>query len=110
MDQRHTAYRREKGRAVVRALHVEQLEEAGTERHAALQAAEAHLDRIARLLPAALAAGLTLTEIARIAGVSRPTLYELRARYSDQPVDLSLGVLQALATNAALTEVQLRER
>jgi DNA-binding IclR family transcriptional regulator len=110
MDQRHSATRREKGRAVVRALHVEQLEDAGAERHAALQAAEAHLERIARLLPAALAGGLSLAEIARITGVSRPTLYELRARYSDQPLDLSLGALQAIATNGPLTEPQLRER
>jgi transposase len=110
MTQRHSASRREKGRALVRALHVEQLEDAGMERHAALQAAEGHLDRIARLLPAALAGGLSLTEIARITGVSRPTLYELRARYSDQPLDLSLGVLQAVATSGSLTEPQLRER
>ena len=101
---------KEKARSVVRALHLGRLESAGTARASALQEAEQHLDQIARALPAALQAGLTLTEIARATGVSRPTLYELRARYSDAPMDLSLGVLQTIASHGPITEADLRAR
>jgi DNA-binding MarR family transcriptional regulator len=41
---------------------------------------------------------LTLTDIARISGVSRPTLYELRARYGGSTSDLQLAVLQTVAS------------
>lgn len=88
--------RRERGKAVLRALHAAALEDAGAERALALERAEHQLDRIARLLPDSLAAGLGMTEIARATGVSRPTLYEMRARYGDAPRDLRLAVMQAL--------------
>ncbi len=67
------------------------------------------LDRVARLLPDALAGGLSLTEISRVTGVSRPTLYELRGRYSDSPRDLRLAVLQAIASRGTLTPDDLYE-
>src|SRR5580704_10596521 len=87
---------RQKGQGIVRALHESELANAGNERVQALRRAEDQLDRIARLLPGALEAGVGMTEIARITGVSRPTLYELRARYADSARDLRLAVLQAL--------------
>jgi DNA-binding phage protein len=87
---------REKGRAVLRALHENELADAGAQRAAAIMRAEEQLDRIARLLPDAIEAGLGITEIARLTGLSRPTLYELRGRYSDSPRDLRIAVLQAL--------------
>ena len=93
---------REKGRAAARSVHLAELESVGAARAAALTAADKHLDRIARLLPDALKAGLTLVEIARITGVSRPTLYELRGRYGESASDLRLAVLQALATRGPL--------
>lgn len=104
------SYKTEKGRAIVRTLHANALQEAGAARRAALETAEAELDRIARLMPAALKGGLSLAEIARVTGVSRPTLYELRARYSESDADLRLAVLQTLATEGALSESELSRR
>jgi len=89
--------RREKGKATVRALHLSELEAAGRARARALAEADKQLDRVARLLPDAVGGGLSLSEIARVAGVSRQTLYELRARYSDSDGDLRLAVLQSVA-------------
>ena len=98
---------REKTRGTVRALHLRELERAGAGRAAALQAADEHLDRIARLLPDALQAGLSLTEIARVAGISRPTLYELRARYGADASDVQLAVLQAIALRGPISLTDL---
>src|SRR5436305_1392351 len=89
--------RQEKGKAVVRGLHSSELEGAGAARSAALREADAQLDRIARLLPDALQSGLTLAEVARLTGVSRPTLYELRGRYGSIG-DVRLAILQVLAS------------
>ncbi len=94
----------------MRALHLGELERAGEARATALAEADAQLDRIARLLPDALQAGVSLSEIARAAGVSRPTLYELRARYGDSSGDLYLGVLQTVATNPGIAGGELRDR
>jgi DNA-binding phage protein len=95
MDRSHRI-KHQKGRGIVRALHESELANAGAERADALRRAEYQLERIARLLPDALDAGLGMTEIAQLTGVSRPTLYELRARYGDSPRDLRLAVMQAL--------------
>lgn len=97
--------RQEQRRALVRGLHVSELEAAGNARKLALHEAEIQLDRIARLLPDALQGGLTLSEIARITDVSRPTLYQLRGRYGDAG-DLRLAVLQTVASNG---EISFRE-
>ena len=90
--------RRKKGMGILRALHESELEAAGAARSGALRRADQELDRIARLIPDAVGAGLSMTEIGRLTGVSRPTLYELRARYSDAPRDLRIAVMQALMT------------
>jgi hypothetical protein len=63
----------------------------------ALHEADEHLDRIARQIPEALASGLSVTEIARIAKLSRPTVYELRGRYTASEGDLRFAVLSAVA-------------
>ena len=107
---RPTEAAQEKRRGVVRALHTAELEQAGRFRAAALDEADRQLDRIARLLPDALGGGLNLTEIARITGVSRPTLYELRARYGDSASDLHLAVLQSLATRGTQEVAELTQR
>jgi len=90
--------RRKKGMGILRALHESELEAAGAARAEALRQADRELDRIARLIPNAVGAGLSMTEIGRLTGVSRPTLYQLRARYSDAPRDLRIAVMQALMT------------
>jgi hypothetical protein len=88
--------RREKGQALVRALHLSELQAAGTTRELALREAETQLDRIARLLPDALGSGISIAEVARITKVSRPTLYELRGRYSADRRDVTFAVLQTI--------------
>ena len=93
-DRRETM-QREKGRGLVRALHLSELQAAGAARELALHTAEQQLDRIAKVLPDALGAGLSMSEIARVTGVSRPTLYELRDRYDNR--NLWLAVFQTVA-------------
>src|SRR4051794_1435705 len=92
----------EKARAAIRSLHLTELEDAGRARGAALERADAGLQRIAARLQDALEAGIGLTEIARVTGVSRPTLYELRGRHSDSPRDLTLALLQLIGTRGAV--------
>jgi DNA-binding MarR family transcriptional regulator len=50
-----------------------------------------------------------LSEIGRVAGVSRQTLYELRARCSDLDGDLRLAVLQSVAWMQPVTVDELAE-
>ncbi len=100
----------EKGRALVRGLHLSELQAAGAARSLALHQAELELDRVARLLPDALQAGISLAEISRVAGVSRPTLYELRARYGGSVGDMRLAVLQTLANHGAMGPDEIAER
>lgn len=107
---REDSLRREKGRALVRALHLSELGAAGSARALALHQADEQLDRIARLLPDALQAGMTMAEIARTTGISRPTLYELRARYGGPVGDLRLAILQTVVTRTAGTKAELAER
>lgn len=57
-----------------------QLRKHGERRAHALQAAETEMEAIAALIPEALAVRLTKSEIAEIAGLSRPTIYELLRR------------------------------
>lgn len=104
------AAQREKNRGIVRGLHLEAIEAAGAARAAALQEADEHLQRVGSLLPDALDAGLSLSEISRVTGVSRPTLYELRGRYDASDRDLSLVVLQSVALAGALPVSDLAGR
>lgn len=106
-EERRKAIEAEKGKALVRALHQSELEAAGARRAVALHAAETELDRIARRMPEALQAGLSMSDIARLTGLSRPTLYGLRARYGSVG-DLKLAVLQALAFGPS-TEREIAE-
>jgi hypothetical protein len=103
-DERKTLEQRETGRGALRGLYLGEAAAIGHKRAEALREAEEQLDRLARLLPNAVDAGIALAEIARVADVSRPTLYQLRARYSDRPVDLRLGVLHAAAQGGMTTK------
>jgi transcriptional regulator with XRE-family HTH domain len=104
---RHVRIQQEKGKALARAVQASELQAAGSKREAALHEAEVQLERIARLLPNALQAGLTLSEIARVTGVSRPTLYELKARYTEG--DISLAALQSVASRGPITLAELAD-
>jgi hypothetical protein len=107
---REDTLRHEKGKALVRALHLSELAAASKARELALHEAESQFDRVARLLPDALNGGISMTEIARVTGISRPTLYELRARYGGSVGDLRLAILQAIIANHAVTVAALSER
>lgn len=107
---REDTLRHEKGKALVRALHLSELVAASKAREVALHEAEAQFDRIAHLLPDALKGGISMTEIARVTGISRPTLYELRARYGGSVGDLRLAVLQAVIADNAATTASVAER
>jgi hypothetical protein len=54
-----------------------QLQRHGVRRRQALDVADQALQDIAELLPAALDAGITKTEMQRLTGVSRPTIDSL---------------------------------
>jgi CRP-like cAMP-binding protein len=86
---------REKARGAVRGLYLSEFAAIGRRRSAALRAADEELDRLARLLRNAVDAGIGMAEISRESGVSRPTLYQLRARYGATERDLRIAVLQA---------------
>jgi hypothetical protein len=64
-------------------LHGE-LVESGRQRREGLQRVQQLADGIAEVLPDALSAGLRLTEIARVTGVSCPTSYAWRGCYGDR--------------------------
>lgn len=100
--------RREQGKALVRAMHLTELQVAGAARAAALNESEQQLDRIARVMPNALNAGISLAEIARNTGVSRQTLYELKPRY-DPSGDIDLAVLQIIATRQPISVHELAQ-
>jgi AcrR family transcriptional regulator len=102
MDQRIARIRKEKGRELVRSAYVAELQAAGAARAVALHEAEEQLDRIAKVLEDARGAGLSMSDIARITGVSRQTLYELKGRYGSTE-DLGLAVLAVVATSGAIT-------
>lgn len=51
-----------------------ELQKHGERRQAAEATSKAELERIAEVIPQALAAGITKVEIARLTGVSRPTI------------------------------------
>src|SRR5205807_10584916 len=59
---------------------VAKLREHGDRRRAALGTAEEELEAIAELLPAAIEARITKVEVARLSGLSRPTIDALLAR------------------------------
>lgn len=61
-------------------VYVDELRELGERRRAALAEADAALRRVQELMPGALDAGVSLSEVAKLSAVSRPTLYAIRRR------------------------------
>lgn len=60
-----------------RTLYRHELQRATDDRREALAQGEAATERIARLLPGAVEAGLPIVKIAEITGISRPTIYRM---------------------------------
>jgi cell division protein ZapA (FtsZ GTPase activity inhibitor) len=100
---------REKGKVLARTLHLRELQAAGAARALALHEADEQLERIAQRLPDALSAGLSVTEISRSSGVSRQTVYELKARQGTIG-DVRLAVLQAVMLHSPITTQQIAKR
>lgn len=94
-------------RDALQQMHREALQAAGAGRAAALQQADVHLKNIGRLIRAALRAGVRLTEIAEITGVSRPTLYSLQQTVERDPQTTAFDVLTLLAYGGQLDAQQL---
>lgn len=63
--------------------YIDELRELGERRRAALEEADSVLRRVQELLPGALDAGLTITEVAKLSAVSRPTLYGFRGELDE---------------------------
>lgn len=89
--------RAQRSRLTLQVLYRRELGESGRRRAAALAGAEQELARIAQFLPGALHAGMTLTEISQLTGVSRPTLYAIRDRRPPESRDeVVFALLSAL--------------
>lgn len=68
------------GEEVNREMYREEIRQAARERDSHLERAEEASSRIESLLPGALGSGVSVIEIARLTGWSRPTVYRMLAR------------------------------
>jgi DNA-binding phage protein len=94
-------------RLALQALHRQELTDSGRRIQESREAAQRELDRIAAFLPGARHAGMTMTEISQLTGLSRPTLYELQNRSGTVELDVTLAVLSALGGLGPQTAEQL---
>lgn len=88
-----------------RALYRHELGAAGDKRREHLQGTEAANKRIAELLPGAVDAGVSVVEIARLTGYSRPALYRILDRERPLQDKASEFAYWAEALAAASTQV-----
>ena len=95
------------GRLALQALHRKELGDSGRRIQQSREAAQHELDRIAAFLPGARHAGMTMSEISQLTGLSRPTLYELQNRGGAGTPDVTLAVLSALGGLGPQTAEQL---
>ncbi|MGH2841969.1 MAG: hypothetical protein ACRDKL_00070 [Solirubrobacteraceae bacterium] len=102
---RSVVEQQERAQGALRALYLGELAGIRQERAEALRRAERQLDRLARLLHNAHEAGIGLSEIGRVVGLSRQTLYQLRARYSENVGDVRLAVLQATVGGTTVKQI-----
>src|SRR5690348_8144602 len=93
--------RRARSRSLLQGLSRSALQEAGDRLAAADAAQQAAIDTIAAHLPAAFAAGLTVTQIAELTGLSRQKVYELRKQTGAGSDDLQRQILIRLAAEGA---------
>jgi DNA-binding IclR family transcriptional regulator len=86
-------------------LYLGELSEIGRKRQEALQEADRQIDKLAHLVLNAGDAGIGVAEIARMANVSRPTVYKLLPRARDKPRDVRLAVLQLTVEGATAGQI-----
>jgi DNA-directed RNA polymerase specialized sigma24 family protein len=106
VDEERTAVeRRERARGALRALYLGELADIGRRRQDALAEADRQLDRLLHLVLNVGDAGIGVAEIARMADVSRPTVYKLLPRARDNLRDMRLAVLQLTLDGATAREI-----
>lgn len=94
-------------RLALQVLHRRELSDSGRRIKDSRDAAQHELDRIAAFLPGARHAGMTMSEISQLTGLSRPTLYELKNRNGTGEPDVTLSLLSALGGLGPQTAEQL---
>lgn len=94
-------------RLTLQVLHRKELGESGRRIQESRESAQRELDRIAAFLPGARHAGMTMSEISQLTGLSRPTLYELQNRNGAGEGDVTLAILSALGGLGPQTSEQL---
>jgi DNA-binding phage protein len=99
-----------RSRALVRNLSRQALEEAGERLAVAQQRADHEFELIAQHIAGAIGVGLSISEIARLTGLSRPKVYELRDRYRPADGELEMRVLAQLAASGGLSTEQLADQ
>ncbi len=67
--------------------------------------ADLQIDRLAHLILNAVDAGINVSEISRMADVSRPTVYALLPRARDKPRDIQMAVLQLTVDGATVDQI-----
>lgn len=91
-----------KSRALVLALHRQTLEEAGERIAAAQGQLDTEISRIGVQIAGAVGAGMRISEIAQLTGLSRQKLYELRDRHMGEIDELDMRTLAQLGASGAL--------
>jgi AcrR family transcriptional regulator len=104
-EERRAVERRERARGSLRALYLGELADIGRRRQEALAEADRQLDRLLHLVLNAGDAGIGVAEIARMANVSRPTVYALLPRAKDNVRDMRLAVLQLTLDGATARDI-----
>jgi hypothetical protein len=94
-------------RLALQVLHRRELQECGRRINESRDATQREVDRIATFLPGARHAGITMSEISQLTGLSRPTLYELQNRSRVGEPDLARVVLSVLGGLGPQTTEQL---
>jgi transcriptional regulator with XRE-family HTH domain len=94
-------------RLALQVLHRRELAESGRRIKAGREDNQRELRRIASFLPGARHAGLTMTEISELTGMSRPTLYQLQTGKAGDDRDPTVTLLNALGGLGPQTAEQL---
>jgi hypothetical protein len=95
-------------RLMLQALHRSELTASGDRLKAGREDTQRELQRIGRFLPGARQAGLSMTQISELTGVSRPTLYQLeKDQATQEDRDVPKVILTALGGLGPQTPDQL---
>lgn len=70
-----------------------------------MEEADRQIGRLALVILNAVDAGISVSEISRMANVSRPTVYALVPRARDKPRDIQMAVLQLTVDGATVDQI-----